>query len=57
MNDQERTIDRHDQVLLGLAMNLQATAMMQLGKMAHPGTGKQERDLEGARFSIDIVEP
>lgn len=33
----------------------QQLAMMQMGKILHPATGKIERDLEGARFSIDLL--
>jgi len=36
-------------------MQHQMTAMVYLGKMVHPETGKIERNLEGARFSIDLL--
>jgi hypothetical protein len=53
MSDQ---ISKHDHVLLALTMNLQAMAMVQLGKVTNPVTGEMERDLDGARGSIDILE-
>lgn len=56
MNDGVPNLDRHDQVLVGLAMNLQTTAMVQLGKLADPVSGEVARDLEAARFSIDLLE-
>jgi len=33
----------------------QMTAMIYLGKMVHPATGEIERNLEGARLSIDLL--
>ncbi len=54
MNDQK--MDKHDQVLVGLVMSLQAAAMQHLGKITSPLTGKVERDLEQARGTIDILE-
>jgi hypothetical protein len=53
MSDQ---ISKHDHVLLALTMNLQSMAMVQLGKVTNPASGDLERDLEGARGSIDILE-
>ncbi|HPF34134.1 MAG TPA: DUF1844 domain-containing protein [Candidatus Krumholzibacteria bacterium] len=49
-------LDRHDQHLLGLIMNLQAAAMVQLGKMVDPHSGALARDLEAARFTVDLLE-
>ncbi len=49
-------LDRHDHVLLGLVMNIQATAMVQMGKLVDPSAGGIKRDLEAARFSIDLLE-
>jgi hypothetical protein len=49
-------LDRHDHVLLGLVMNVQATAMVQMGKMTDPTAGGIQRDLGAARVSIDILE-
>lgn len=47
---------KHDQVLMGLTLNLQSIAMVQLGKLASPASGEIERDLDGARGTIDILE-
>ncbi|HOX25056.1 MAG TPA: DUF1844 domain-containing protein [Candidatus Krumholzibacteria bacterium] len=47
---------RHDQVLMSLVVNLQAMAMVQLGKVTHPGSGALARDLEEARATIDLLE-
>jgi hypothetical protein len=47
---------KHDQVLMSLALNLQSIAMVQLGKLSSPATGEVERDLDGARGTIDILE-
>jgi uncharacterized protein DUF1844 len=49
-------LDKHDGTLLALVMNLQGTAMIQMGKMADPMSGEVTRNLEAARFTIDILE-
>jgi len=49
-------MSKHDQVLLTLAMNLQGSAMVQLGKLADPATGEMARSLDGARYVIDVLE-
>ena len=54
MNDEAFT--KHDHVLAGLVISLQAMAMQQLGKLQDPGTGDVVRDLEQARGTIDILE-
>ncbi len=54
MSEMEMT--RHDQVLMGLVWSLQASAMQQMGKIQNPVTGEMDRNLEGARSSIDILE-
>jgi hypothetical protein len=33
----------------------QMTTMIYLGKVVHPATGKIEKNLDGARFSIDLL--
>jgi hypothetical protein len=50
------SFSKHDQVLLGLVMNLQHATMIQLGKVADPATGEVARHLEAARATIDILE-
>ena len=49
-------MNKHDQVLLTLVMNLQGSAMVQLGKLADPATGETARSLDGARYVIDVLE-
>ena len=53
MTDQ---MSKHDATLFSLVMSLQSMAMVQLGKLANPQTGQIERDLEGARGTIDILD-
>ncbi len=55
MTDGEE-LSRHDAVLLTLVAMFQDAGMRQLGKLAHPLTGKPERDLDGARATIDVLE-
>ena len=43
------------QLFVGLLLGLHSTAWMQLGKVVHPGSGKVERDLEGAKATIDLL--
>jgi len=49
-------MSKHDQVLLTLVMNLQGSAMVQLGKLADPATNEMARSLDGARYVIDVLE-
>ncbi|MCX7021172.1 MAG: DUF1844 domain-containing protein [bacterium] len=46
----------HDANFLGLVYSLYQSAMIQMGKLAHPETGGVERDLPAARVSIDLLE-
>lgn len=43
-------------MFLGLVASLHSSGMIQLGKLASPLTGKAERDLDGARQTIDLLE-
>lgn len=52
----ENEITKHDHVLMGLVISLQAGAMQQMGKIADPHTGEVVRDLDSARATIDILE-
>jgi hypothetical protein len=54
MSDQE--VSKHDQVLVGLVISLQAAVMQHLGKIKNPLTDTIERDLDQARGAIDILE-
>ena len=50
------TKTKHDQVLLALALNLQGGAMVHMGKMSDPISGETTRNLDGARWAIDVLE-
>lgn len=52
MNETDNKIDPH---FMQLVMSMQAGAMQQMGKMASPVSGKVERDLNMAKYSIDIL--
>jgi hypothetical protein len=52
MSETENKIDPH---FMQLVMSMQAGAMQQMGKMASPVSGKVERDLNMAKYSIDIL--
>ena len=43
-------------LFLGLVQSLQIAALQQLGRIPSPSDGTVERDLTGARLSIDILE-
>lgn len=43
-------------MFLGLVASLHSSGMIQLGKIASPLTGKAERDLEGVRQTIDLLD-
>ncbi len=49
-------VDKHDQLLLLLVSNLQQTALVQLGKLADPVTGRTGVDLEASRLTIDLLD-
>lgn len=46
---------REAALFLQLVLGLQQTAMMGLGKLLNPMTGKIERNLDGARSAIDTL--
>lgn len=52
MNGKQNITDEH---FLQLVLSLQAGAIQQMGKIVSPVTGKVERNLEAARFSIDML--
>ena len=41
---------------VSLVISISSSCWMQLGKVQNPITGKIERDLEGAKLSIDMLE-
>jgi hypothetical protein len=50
-------LQNKDQALfIQLVLTFQAAAIQQMGKLQNPITGKVERDLEQAKFSIDMLE-
>ena len=53
----EITVDkgREAALFLQLVLGLQQAAMVSLGKLMNPMTGKLERNLEGARNTIDTL--
>lgn len=53
----EITADRSREaaLFLQLVLGLQQAAMMSLGKLMNPMTGKLERNLEGAKNTIDTL--
>jgi hypothetical protein len=50
------TADRQDALFVNLVMIFQNAAMQQMGKITNPLTGKIERNLDQARFSIDMID-
>ncbi len=53
MNDEEGI---HEARFTALIYSLHSQAMVQLGKLAEPGSGEIKRDLNGARGTIDLLE-
>jgi len=51
----EDKIDRDEAIFLSIVYSFHAAAMQQLGKLASPLSGKVERDLDGARGTIDVL--
>jgi len=52
---EERQHVSNEALFMGLVINLHATAMIALGKITSPLTQKIERNLEQARFTIDML--
>lgn len=55
MDDMKGGGPTKEQIFLHLVTMFQVAAMQQLGKVMNPVTNKIERDLEQAKFSIDII--
>ena len=57
MTDEPRLTEEqlNEGMFMSLVLSLNTAAMCQLGKMADPFTGKQERDLARAKGSIDML--
>jgi hypothetical protein len=47
---------QEDALFVNLVLMFQAAAMQQMGKVANPLTGKVDKNLDQARFSIDMIE-
>ncbi|HEX9917336.1 MAG TPA: DUF1844 domain-containing protein [candidate division Zixibacteria bacterium] len=54
--EQEKKISEDEALFVQLVLMFQAAAMQQLGKLINPLNGKTERNLEQAKFSIDILD-
>jgi len=52
---EEREQVSNEALFMGLVINLHATTMVGLGKIMNPLTQKIERNLEQARFTIDML--
>lgn len=46
----------HEARVLSLVISLHSATWASLGKVAHPMTGKVERNLDAARSNIDLIE-
>ena len=51
----EASMDRDEALFINLIMIFKSAAMQQMGKVVNPLSGKVERNLEQARFSIDTI--
>ena len=47
--------EKNEAMFMQLVMGLQSSAMMLLGKVANPITGKIEKNLEAAKATIDTL--
>ena len=47
---------KHQMMFMQLVLSLQQAAWFQLGKIPHPESNKIERDLNQARYSIDLLD-
>lgn len=55
MNDGDR-LPHGELLFIQLITSLQAAAMQHMGKLVNPMTNEVERDLEQAKFSIDMLD-
>ena len=49
-------LEQQDALLVNLVLIFQNAAMQQMGKITNPMTGEVEKNLEQARFSIDVID-
>jgi hypothetical protein len=52
----DESYDKDQALFIQLVLTFQAAAMQQMGKVQNPITQKVERNLEQAKFSIDMLE-
>jgi len=52
----EQTTQRDEELFMLLVTNFHQMAMIGMGKLVNPSTGKAGRDLPQARFAIDMLE-
>ena len=48
--------DKSTMMFASLVMMFNSQAMMAMGKIANPMTGKVDREMQGAQFMIDLLE-
>jgi len=56
MDTKEEKSQVKDELFLHLVFMFQTASLQQMGKLANPATRKIERNLEQAKYSIDILE-
>ena len=56
MTDTKDANEQFDIMFYQLVLSIQASVMQHLGKVMSPLSGKVERNLEAARYSIDMLE-
>jgi hypothetical protein len=54
--EEQKKVSEDEALFVQLVLMFQAAAMQQLGKLINPLNGKTERNLEQAKFSIDILD-
>lgn len=47
--------EKNEAIFMQLIMGLQSSAMMLLGKVANPVTGKVEKNIEAAKATVDTL--
>lgn len=55
MQDDLNEKDKDSALFFALVLNLSQSAMIAMGKIVNPLTGKVERDLDAAKASIDLL--
>jgi len=55
-NNDERLNKKYEIQFMSFIQGLAASAMQQMGKIMNPVSGEVEKNLEGARITIDMIE-